>query len=260
MQSLKEKLHSAKGSSLLIVMVYFLLCLFVGGVVLTAATANGGRLAAMKADHQANYAQRSAAMVVQDELKDKMTSLVIEKITTTTRVTSTNGATTVSETVTYALKISGQDGTSMLQNIIQQAAAKVYLEKVLEEGARSTTPTFDKLMHVDTPITTQDTLYGDTGVIVFKVGDMMELTGKYSCNHVSDKQFGTFVIQFSGPNEGDDCQVSLVIPASVDTRNVSVGVTTDVDSYRKTRTDIRKQIERTTVTWSDPVIRKGAVG
>lgn len=58
MQSLKEKLHSAKGSSLLIVMVYFLLCLFVGGVVLTAATANGGRLAAMKADHQANYAQR----------------------------------------------------------------------------------------------------------------------------------------------------------------------------------------------------------
>lgn len=255
MQSLKEKLHSAKGSSLLIVMVYFLLCLFVGGVVLTAATANGGRLAAMKADHQANYAQRSAAMVVQDELKDKKTSLVIKKITTTTRVTTANGTTTVSETVTYALKISGQDGTSMLQNIIQQAAAKVYLEK----GARSTTPTFDKLMHAETPITTQDMLYDDTGVIVFTVGGM-ELTGKYSCNHVSDKQFGTFVIQFSGPGEGDDCQVSLVIPASVDTRNESVGVTTSVDSDHNTRTDIREQIERTTVTWSDPVIRKGAVG
>lgn len=259
MQSLKEKLHSAKGSSLLIVMVYFLLCLFVGGVVLTAATANGGRLAAMKADHQANYAQRSAAMVVQDELRDKTTSLVIDKITTTTRVTSTNGATTVSETVTYALEISGQDGTSMLENIIQQAAAKVYLEQVLEEGARSTTPTFDKLMHVDTPITTQETLYSDTGEIVFKVGDM-ELTGKYSCNHVSDAQFGTFVIQFSGPDEGDDCQVSLVIPASVDTRNVSVGVTTTVDADANTRTDVRKQVERTTITWSDPVIRKGAVG
>lgn len=258
MQSLKEKLHSAKGSSLLIVMVYFLLCLFVGGVVLTAATANGGRLAAMKADHQANYAQRSAAMVVQDELKDKTTSLVIDKITTTTRVTSTNGATTVSETVTYELKISGQDGASLLENIIQQAAAKVYLEQVLEEGARSTPPTFDKLMYVDTPVTTQDMLYGDTGVIVFTVGDM-ELTGTYSSNHVSDAQFGTFVIRFTGPKEGDDCQISLVIPASVDTRNESVGVTTSVDSDHNTRTDIRKQIERTTVTWSDPVIRKGAV-
>lgn len=258
MQSLKEKLHSAKGSSLLIVMVYFLLCLFVGGVVLTAATANGGRLAAMKADHQANYAQRSAAMVVQDELKDKTTSLVIDKITTTTRVTSTNGATTVSETVTYALEISGQDGTSMLQNIIQQAAAKVYLDKVLEEGARSTTPKFNNLMHAGTLVTEQEKLYGDTGEIVFTVGGM-ELTGKYSCNHVSDTQFGTFVIQFSGPKEGDDCQISLVIPASVNTSNVSVGVTTDVDSDHNTRTDIRKQIERTTVTWSDPVIRKGAV-
>lgn len=259
MQSLKEKLHSAKGSSLLIVMVYFLLCLFVGGVVLTAATANGGRLAAMKADHQANYAQRSAAMVVQDELKDKTTSLVIEKITTTTRVTSTNGATTVSETVTYALKISGQDGTSMLQNIIQQAAAKVYLEKVLEEGARSTTPTFDKLMHAGTPVTAeQGNLYGDTGEIVFKVGEMELTTGKYSCNHVSDEQFGTFVIQFYGPDEGGDCQISLVIPASVNTSNMSVGVTTTLKD--NTRTDKREQTERTIITWSDPVIRKGAVG
>ena len=259
MQSLKEKLHSAKGSSLLIVMVYFLLCLFVGGVVLTAATANGGRLAAMKADHQANYAQRSAAMVVQDEMKDKTTSLVIDKITTTTRVTTTNGATTVSETVTYALKISGQDGASMLQNIIQQAAATVYLEQVLEEGARSTPPTFQKLMYTDTPVTSQDMLYDDTGEIVFKVG-AMELTGEYSSNHVSDEQFGTFVIQFSGPNEGNDCQVSLVIPAAVNTHNEYVGVTTTVDADANTRTDVRRQVESTTITWSDPVIRKGAVG
>ena len=258
MQSLKEKLHSAKGSSLLIVMVYFLLCLFVGGVVLTAATANGGRLAAMKADHQANYAQRSAAMVVQDELKGKRTSLVIDKITTTTRVTSTNGATTVSETVTYALEISGQDGTSMLQNIIQQAAAKVYLDKVLEEGARSTTPKFNNLMHAGTLVTEQEKLYGDTGEIVFTVGGM-ELTGKYSCNHVSDTQFGTFVIQFSGPGEGDDCQVSLVIPATVNTRNESIRVKTTLDAEAITRTDERVQTEKTTITWSDPVIRKGAV-
>ena len=159
MQSLKKKLHSAKGSSLLIVMVFFLLCLFVGGVVLTAATANGGRLAAIKADHQANYAQRSAAMVVQDALQSRIVKLEIDKTTITTRVTSTNGATTISETVGYALTISGQADTSMLENILQQAAARVYLEQVLDEASRGAPVEFHNLTRGGTNVTAQDTLY-----------------------------------------------------------------------------------------------------
>lgn len=259
MQSLKKKLHSAKGSSLLIVMVFFLLCLFVGGVVLTAATANGGRLAAIKADHQANYAQRSAAMVVQDALQSRIVKLEIDKTTITTRVTSTNGATTISETVGYALTISGQADTSMLENILQQAAARVYLEQVLDEASRGAPVEFHNLTRGGTNVTAQDTLYSAADEIQFAV-DGMTLTGTYSSKYASDEQFGTFVIQFTGPDADDECQISLVVPASVDTRSLSVGVTTTTDSDAQTRTDVREQTDRTTITWSDPMIRKGAVG
>ena len=88
----------------------------------------------------------------------------------------------------------------------------------------------------------------------------MTLTGTYSSKYASDEQFGTFVIQFTGPDADDECQISLVVPASVDTRSLSVGVTTTTDSDAQTRTDVREQTDRTTITWSDPMIRKGAVG
>ena len=254
MQSLKEKLHSAKGSSLLITMVYFLLCFFVGGVVLTAATSNGGRLAAIKADRQAAYAQRSAAMVVQDALTDKDLKLVIEKETTTTRVTTTNGATTISTTVGYRLNFVGNENASVLENIVQQAATSVYLDQVWKQ--EGTPLTFQNLTVGEAQVTARNMLYGATDTMDFTV-EGMTLTGAYVSKHSSDEEFGTFVIQFKGPAAEDTCRISLEIPATVDTRREPSSVKTDV--VGNTRIDETVEIEKTTITWSNPLIRKGAV-
>ena len=147
----------------------------------------------------------------------------------------------------------------MLENILQQAAARVYLEQVLDEASRGAPVEFHNLTRGGTNVTAQDTLYSAADEIQFAV-DGMTLTGTYSSKYASDEQFGTFVIQFTGPDADDECQISLVVPASVDTRSLSVGVTTTTDSDAQTRTDVREQTDRTTITWSDPMIRKGAVG
>ena len=81
---IKEKLQSSKGASLIIALVFMLFCAMVGSAVLAAATANGGRVAALKSDQQDYLNQRSAATLLQDELTISEPLLVITKTTTTT--------------------------------------------------------------------------------------------------------------------------------------------------------------------------------
>ena len=44
MERVREKLHSRTGASLLIALLFFLVAMTVGAVVLTAASANAGRI------------------------------------------------------------------------------------------------------------------------------------------------------------------------------------------------------------------------
>ena len=68
MRALRQKLNSQRGASILIAMVFFLLCLTVGAVVLTAATANAGRLASRRQEEQNYLTVSSAARLLRDEL------------------------------------------------------------------------------------------------------------------------------------------------------------------------------------------------
>lgn len=76
---IKEKLQSSKGASLIIALVFMLFCAMVGSAVLAAATANGGRVAALKSDQQDYLNQRSAATLLQDELNINRPRLVVTK-------------------------------------------------------------------------------------------------------------------------------------------------------------------------------------
>ena len=61
MNCLRAKLKSERGASILLAMVFFLLCLTVGGVVLTAATASAGRIASQRQTQQDYLTASSAA-------------------------------------------------------------------------------------------------------------------------------------------------------------------------------------------------------
>ena len=68
---MKEKIKSNKGATLLIAIVFMLFCVFVGGSVLAAATANGSRVEQAMDDEQAYLSQRSAALIAAEELRSE---------------------------------------------------------------------------------------------------------------------------------------------------------------------------------------------
>lgn len=68
MKAYITKLRSRRGASLILAAVYFLICAFVGGTVLGAATSGSAHLKDRKAEEQAFQIQRSAAQVIRDQL------------------------------------------------------------------------------------------------------------------------------------------------------------------------------------------------
>ncbi len=67
MKTIKNKLHSKSGASLLLALLFLGFCVLVGGTVLAAAAANGFRTTRMQAKKQ-ELSDRSAAMLVANEL------------------------------------------------------------------------------------------------------------------------------------------------------------------------------------------------
>lgn len=68
MLAIKQKLHSQRGASMLMAMIFLMFCLLIGGTVLGAATANGSRIDHLVNEQQEFLAQRSAALVMGDML------------------------------------------------------------------------------------------------------------------------------------------------------------------------------------------------
>ena len=74
MRQLNRKLRSQSGASLMVALLFFLVCAIVGVIVLTAATASMGRVSAMGKDQKNKYAVQSAANVIVNELQDNQMS------------------------------------------------------------------------------------------------------------------------------------------------------------------------------------------
>ena len=85
MNRIKKKLRSERGASLIMAIVFMMLCAFVGGSVLAAATANAGQLKALTTDQQAFLDQRSVLKILLDELgdPDDLKLIVSSKLTET---------------------------------------------------------------------------------------------------------------------------------------------------------------------------------
>lgn len=257
MRSTLKRLHSQKGSSLIISIVFFMLCFFVGGAVLAAATANGGRIANLKSDRKAYYLQRSAAMELQDQLSlagSEKLKLEIDQITKTTRTTTVNGGTSVTETSEYVLNLSGNAGATDLQQKLMLAAANVYWDKVLDTSIKATTS-------VTGLATSSEDFTENPGTLEFEFTDSVTgttyVSATYRCDYEDNTHFGSMEFRFKGPSVSDDTQIILTMHASISTQNAVSGLSTTVDAANNVRYDYRTTTQKIFVTWSDPVIQKG---
>ena len=136
MNPVMRKLKSRRGASMLLAMMFMAFCVFVGGSVLSAAAANGSRVAKQAKDQQAYLSQRSAALVIVDELKghpdDQLQMTVVEKTTETTvklpgRADSKDKKTSVSFELYPAEYLD--------ENNIKTVVTKTEFQKLLYEAA-----------------------------------------------------------------------------------------------------------------------------
>jgi len=68
-QSVRQKLHSQRGASLLITLLFFMVCLLVASVTLTAASAGFSRTVKQRTEQKLYLSVSSAAQLLQNELE-----------------------------------------------------------------------------------------------------------------------------------------------------------------------------------------------
>ena len=68
MERIRGKLHSRTGASMLIALLFFLVAMTVGAVVLTAASANAGRVKRNRQEQQNYLAVASAAGLLREDI------------------------------------------------------------------------------------------------------------------------------------------------------------------------------------------------
>lgn len=98
MGRIKGKLKSSAGASLIIALLFFLICSMVGVSVLAAAKANAGHLSSQRTNEQAYLTVRSAAQLTRSMLEEAPAGAFAEKTVVTT--TYTAGGSTSSTTWT----------------------------------------------------------------------------------------------------------------------------------------------------------------
>ena len=136
MNHVMRKLKSKRGASMLLAMMFMSFCVFVGGSVLSAAAANGSRVAKQAKDQQAYLSQRSAALVIADELKghpdDQLQMTVVEKTTeTTVKIPGRTDAVSANTTVSFELYPVEYVDASGIKTVV----TKTEFQKLLYEAA-----------------------------------------------------------------------------------------------------------------------------
>ena len=137
MNRISRKLRSNSGASMLLAMVFMLFCVMIGGTVLAASSANGYRLNRLS-DSQTYLDQRSAALLMAQELQSPEDTVLRMSITDVKRTVqpvkigrdgkvSNSGAATTVHNITVQLP----EGTKLtaLQRVMMETAVWQYLKQ-----------------------------------------------------------------------------------------------------------------------------------
>ena len=66
---LRNRIRSNSGATILLALLFFLLCAMAGSIILSAGSAAAGRISGLKESEQAFYSVTSAAQVMRDEIE-----------------------------------------------------------------------------------------------------------------------------------------------------------------------------------------------
>lgn len=116
MNAFKRKLSSKSGASIMIALLFFLICAIVGGIVLTSATSNAGRTANLREEQQSYLSVSSAAKLVEDELA----LLLYTSITVTDTTVYQDGTTPTLVETDNSYTISGGTLADTIGSMIDQ--------------------------------------------------------------------------------------------------------------------------------------------
>lgn len=141
MKQIAGKLRSNSGASMVIALVFMMFCLFVGGSVLAAATANGSRVEHLS-DQQDYLDQRSAAMLIADELRanNANNQLIVHDVTQVVQkvVVGANGVATPTNDppVTYRT-ITFQAPSTLKMSVLQRLMYETTVWRYLQQNSVS---------------------------------------------------------------------------------------------------------------------------
>ena len=276
MNQIKHKLQSKRGASLLIAMVYLIFAVFIGGSVLAAASANGYRIEHLS-DQQDYLDQRSAAMLLADEMKasDYSSISLDARYATISRqdiiIKASNeivirSEPTYSYTLTFKANTSGK--MDALRRIMFETAILRYLS--VTDTSQVSSITIQNFVYdngtaeglaitgIDQFWTTDDDLCSGTIHVTGTKGGntFADYTARYRSGMGDDLY--DFVIDF-----GDFSQLTVTMNGYSSLRfqqgapayeNSYMGGPNREDEYT---TRVITKVERTTVSWNAPVIEKG---
>ena len=258
---MKQKLHSRTGASMLIALLFFLVAMTVGAVVLTAASANAGRVQKSRREQQNYLAVASAAGLVKEDIVggEKATftaeyqKIFKEIVTTVTIIDPITNEPSTSITTTYSTTYKKVDPTmkncKLLTADIRDTMNKIYYATVPSETD----------LRTDWNVTENVKWELD-----FKALDIPAVKGTLTVSHEDDsmtgqRQYGLAVDIGVKPKREEEAPLyattmsfmpNVVKQEKTDPPTVEVSGSSVATTYITHYT--------TTVTWGSPVITKGA--
>lgn len=236
MLSIKRKLRSQRGASMLLAMVFLMFCLFIGGSVLAAATANGSRVEHLKNDQQDYLSQRSAMLLMADLLVGEGGN---ELQVTITDSNVTSGEDTI-QTVTFSCSNLGTQ-----TNVMQQLLFNTLITQ--EYPVREDTTIVCSKLNISVPADN----YASIGTLQIADPSGNVLTARYKFTEDYTLHMAIYYSQKNGEETPSSVEpfFTLSLEGSInrgDSNTIKVGDTTTTT-------------QTTVVRWGKPVVEKGDV-
>lgn len=258
MSSIKQKLHSKTGASMLLALMFMMVCLFIGGTVLASATANGRRVANMQSDEQEYLSQRSAMLLLADMLQtssgDEL-SLIIKDETVENLITHYK-----TRTVTFSLPDTAQK--PVLQKILYENVLSAFFDEYRKHPDIDviTIPPAYEHFNFEAGAAIDNMVYtnpiSNTGYITVTAdlgnGRTEDLTAKYEISNFNMKiTFGTM----ADGTFTEDSVTELSLEAFADF-NLETYFTDFTNADVTVVGPIKTTTKTSIISWEDPVIKK----
>ena len=288
MNLISRKLRSKTGASMLIAILFMMFCLFVGGSVLAAATANGYRVEHMS-DQQDFLSQRSAGSLIADEIDGgkQVSELNLEVGDLTTKYLplkhldgggweeDPSRAKTEERTITFEAPFSAEKSMTVMQRLMYETAVCRYLkEQGITEGqlgfvegtVGSITVELEGFYYNGTAIQNLSQFWYKYSSSQAAIGGQVAIQGKRNDEGTPFTQYTAYFT--SGDQEnmydflvtfGDMTQMTVSADAYMGTTEIPRPVER-VEHATKGFVEVTYANTRTDITWEWAYIEKGAEG